>query len=104
MMSFFSMIGEKENIMALAQKVPNKEKTIVLTDSKKTRKLCPEAKLLQDLESMYEAAFDAKNFAVALRILELRGKQLGLFMDKKSEPVKSLQHMSEQELQALLET
>ncbi|MGI4850661.1 MAG: hypothetical protein ACRYGR_01805 [Janthinobacterium lividum] len=94
--------------MTLPQKLPKKaiisknlQKTD-LTKVKKTSCLSPQDKLLQDLEAMYQAAFDAKNFAVALRILELRGKQLGLFMDKKSEPVKSLQQMSEQELQALL--
>ena len=69
---------------------------------KKSCQLSAQDKILQDLESMYQAAFEAKNFAVALRVLELRGKQLGLFMDKKPEALKSLRQMSEQELQTLL--
>lgn len=101
--------------MTLSQKISKKEKTekiktaiscnqnkVELPQIKKTTRLRPQDKIFQDLEDMYQAAFDAKNFAVALRVLELRGRQLGLFIDKKPEPIKSLQEMSEQELQALL--
>ena len=59
-------------------------------------------KILKDLEAMYEAAFMSKNFSVALRAIELQGKELGLFYEKKKEYQKSLDEMTEEELLALL--
>ena len=79
-----------------------KEELAILSQTKKRIRKQPEDKILQDLEAMYQAAFESKNFAVALRVLELRGKQLGMFMDKKPELFKSLEQMSEKELRALL--
>jgi hypothetical protein len=51
---------------------------------------------------MYEAALISKNYSVALRAIELRGKELGLFNEKKKECQKSLDEMTEEELLALL--
>ena len=61
-------------------------------------------KILMDLEQIYEIALDANSFAVALRAIELRGKELGLFCssEKKRENQKSLEEMTEEELCALL--
>ena len=61
-------------------------------------------KILTDLEQIYEIALGANSFAVALRAIELRGKELGLFCsaEKKKERQKSLEEMSEEELLALL--
>ena len=61
-------------------------------------------KILTDLEQIYEIALDANSFAVALRAIELRGKELGLFCssEKKRQNQKSLEEMSEEELRALL--
>jgi hypothetical protein len=59
-------------------------------------------KILRDLEAMYEAALISKNYSVALRAIELRGKELGLFNEKKKEYQKSLDEMTEEELLALL--
>ena len=54
-------------------------------------------KILTDLEQIYEIALDANSFAVALRAIELRGKELGLFCssEKKRQNQKSLEEMSE---------
>lgn len=96
--------------MTLSKKISKKNKTTSLikpeqidpSNAHKTRRQRPEDKIFIDLENMYHAAFEAKNYAVALRILELRAKQFGLFLDKKPEPIKPLQQMSLQELQAFL--
>lgn len=61
-------------------------------------------KILKNLETIYEIALQENNFTVALKALELLGKEAGLFSKTPSDvlPSKKLSEMSEEELRTLL--
>ncbi len=90
---------KRKTSSSLAEKKPLKKKPLKNIDK---NFMSSQDKILQDLDEMYEAAFAGQNFAIALRALELRGKHLGLFGDKKMNQLKSLDQMTEDELRALL--
>ena len=59
-------------------------------------------KILKDLELLYQEALLSKNLSVALRTVELLGKELGLFHEKRNARLPSLEEMTEEELLAFL--
>jgi hypothetical protein len=86
----------------------SKQKISSIHKKSKLRETCfqidSREKFLKDLEAIYEAALASKNLAVAIRAIELRGKELGLLNGKKKVSQKSLQEMSREELLDLLKS
>ena len=57
---------------------------------------------LKALEEIYQAAFKAQNYAVAIKAKELEGKAIGFFNPEKEQTPFSWQDLSEEQLEALL--
>lgn len=60
-------------------------------------------KIFAQLDQIYQAALEEGRYACAIKVLELQGKELGLFTDKvKMQSLRDLTELSLEELQVLI--
>ena len=59
--------------------------------------------ILKDLENLYALAMEKGNFTVALKAKELLGREQGLFSGASRKKKLSLENLSDEELEALIQ-